>query len=784
MSAGGALPAQAPPLPRSRTAPRAWRLRLPACAIAGPAVAAFALTGVTLSFLLPAVPPRSLLAGLLVPGILLWWWHPRGRGPAALVAGFAWAALQGGLAMQQRLPAALEGRDLAAHAQVLGLPVAEGRRLRMDLRLLAVPDAPALAGRRVRVARYGAGPPMDPGSRWELTLRLKRPRGLANPGGFDFERFALERRIVATGYIRGRPVARSAGGGVDQLRAAVSAQIAALRGPDSAARFLQALAVADTRQLSDADWAQLRATGVTHLIAISGLHVALVAGFGALLARVAYRVLPRLGLHLPLPQGAALAALLAASGYTALAGFGLPTLRTLAMIAAALLAVLLRRATGPWQALALALLAILAIDPLAALGAGFWLSFLGVAWLLWCLPRSLLRGRTLLRELGLAQWVMTLGLLPLGVWFFGQASLAGPLANLVAVPWVSFVVVPATLLATLLHPVPALASVPLAAGDHAMRALLWLLEWLAARPWAIAWLPQPSVPALLMASLGALWLLLPRGVPGRPLALLLLLPLVWPVRVAPPDGEARVTVLDVGQGLAVLVQTRGHALLYDAGPSRGGLDLGDAVVVPALRAMGVQRLDALVVSHGDNDHAGGADAVIRAYRPARVLSGEPERLGQGRRCTAGDHWHWDGVGFALLHPPPHFPELGNESSCVLRIRTAARTLLLAGDVSEVIETRLPASELAADVVLAPHHGSRSSSSVGFVSAVGASLALVSAAHRSHFGHPAPEVVARYLASGAYVANTADMGALTIALDHDLPVARGFRQQRPRYWRER
>lgn len=786
MTAGGALLRQAPPTPHTTAALQPRRLPVAAAAPAGPCVAVAALAGTTLSFLLPALPSPTLLLALLALGAGLWWRAPRWRCPAALTAGLAWAALHGAWAMQQRLPVALEGQDLVADVQVQGLPVQQAGRLRADLRLLQVPSAPQLRGGRVRVARYGGGPELAPGSRWRLTLRLRRPRGLANPGGFDFERFALERRIIATGYVREGPVQalQPEGQGVDRLRADISAQIALLRGAASSARYLQALAVADTRGLSDQDWALLRATGITHLIAISGLHVTLVAGFGAVLARLLYRLLPGLGLRLPLPQGAALAALLSAGGYTALAGFGLPTLRTLAMIAAALLAVLLRRATGAWQAFALALLALLAVDPLAALGAGFWLSFLGVAWLLWCMPRGSVRGLAALRELGVAQWVMTLGLLPLTVWFFGQASLAGPFANLVAVPWVSLVVVPLTLLATLLHSLPWLANAPLALADYAMRCLLWLLEAMAGSDWALAWLPEPTAAALLLACAGAAWLLLPRGVPGRPLALLLFAPLLLPDVPRPAPGDARVSVLDVGQGLSLLVRTRTHALLYDAGSARGDLDLGDAVVLPALRALGVRRLDRLLVSHGDNDHAGGTAAVLRAYAP-ELLTGEPRRLGAGRACVAGERWTWDGVAFELLHPPRGFPELGNESSCVLRVRTRHRTLLLAGDVSSLIEQRLltDPAPLRADVALVPHHGSRSSSAPSFVAATGASLALVSAGHRNRFGHPVPEVVQRWHAAGAHVASTAHLGAITIDLDRDMPVARGFRSERPRYWRE-
>jgi competence protein ComEC len=398
-----------------------------------------------------------------------------------------------------------------------------------------------------------------PGSLWRLQVRLKRPRGSVNPGGFDFERHALERRLAATGYVRDAPgnAELARGGGVDALRLRLSDAIAVAVG-NRTGRFVQALSVGDTRGLDERDWEVLRATGITHLIAISGLHVGLVAGFGALLMAALYRLWPAAGLRLPLPQAAAVAALLSAAAYTALAGFALPTVRTLLMIGAALLAVLLRRRGEARQAFALALLAVLLVDPLSLLGAGFWLSFLGVAWLLWCLPREDRAPwwRTLLS----AQGVMSLSLLPLTVWFFGQASIVGPLANLITMPWISFVVVPVTLIGTALCLVAEPWAVPFFWLAATLMQWLWAgLEQVADVRGALVYLPPPDWLALLLALVGAFWLLLPRAVPGKALALLLLLPLVWPAQHRPTSGEAELWLLDVGQGLSVLVRTRDHA---------------------------------------------------------------------------------------------------------------------------------------------------------------------------------------------------------------------------------
>jgi competence protein ComEC len=602
------------------------------------------------------------------------------------------------------------------------------------------------------------------GSRWGFQVRLRAPRGLRNPGAADGEMHALARGIAANGYVRNPELAErlAAPAGIDAWRDAMSQRIAgAVSRPSS--RFVRALALGDTRGLDERDWELLRADGLTHLVAISGFHVGLVAGFFALAASGLWRVFAPLGRWLPRPHAAAIAGLAGAACYTAIAGFALPTVRTAAMIAIVVTARVWRRPFRLSGALALATIAVLLADPLAVLGAGFWLSFLGVAWLLWCLPRA---GRRPLRDFLDAQRVATVGLLPLTVFLFGQASMAGPLANLVAVPWWSLVVVPLSLLGTGLE--AAQAGTGTWAWQLASRAfdLAWpLFEWLGGSRLAVWWLPEPAWFALPLAMLGAFWLLLPRGVPGRALALLLWLPLLWPDRRLPAAGDFDLTMVDVGQGLAVLVRTSGHALLYDMGPAvHEGFDAGERAVVPVLRAFGVPALDMAIVSHGDNDHAGGWPAVQRQFAAAEVLAPEGSPTRASRRCVAGDAWRWDGVRFRVLHPTPHFPYLANESSCVLRIEGRHGSALLTGDIGEVVERELVRREgdaLRSEIVVVAHHGSDGSSDPAFVEATQARLALVSAGAGNRFGHPKRGVVARWCAAGAEVASTAGSGAITV-----------------------
>ncbi len=769
----------------------------PARAIApapfGLAVAAALLLGVLVVQGFAQLPPWPFAALLVAAGAWLWSRPGAARPFGAALVGLALASLHGQAALALQLPVERSGQGATLEGRILGLPVGEADAVRFELRVTAAQgDAAALVGRRLRLGWYTRPPDtlpvIEPGSVWRFEVRLRTPRGLVNPGGFDFERRALEQRIAATGYVVQPGQARQLlpGTGLDHARSRLSQRIASAL-PPSQARFVTALALGDTRGLSDDDWQVLRATGLTHLIAISGFHVGLVAGFGALLGQLLHRALPGNRSRWPRPQVTAAGALLLAAAYTALAGFALPTVRTLLMIAVVLVARLARRPQGLAEALAFALIAVLLADPLSVLAPGFWLSFLGVAWLAWCLPR--LHAGNVLVPFVQAQGVAVLGLLPLSVWFFSQASLPGPLVNLVGIPWISLLVVPLALAGMAMAPFSDAAANACWQASGQLMQWLWIaLERIAAWPPALVWLPEPSLLAVALAMAAAFWLLLPRGTPGKPLAALLMLPLLWPAIDRPSQGEFDLVLLDVGQGLSMLVRTQHHDLLYDAGPAvPRGLDLGEAVVLPALRAHGVRRLDAMVLSHGDNDHAGGGDAVVRGMATARVLA----PAGWARKgmtvCRTGQAWTWDGVTFSFLHPTPHFPYLGNQSSCVLRVEANGTSALLPGDIGRHVEARLarlPALEARADVLLVPHHGSDSSSSLDFIAAVRPSLGLVAVGHQNRFGLPKPIVLDRYQRYRVALLDTAHSGAIHLRLGPDgVQVRQRMRQDRRRYWRD-
>lgn len=765
------------------------------------ALAAALLLGVVACAWSPALLPRVVYAGCVcVAGLGIGasvWLRPRWSAllmvMAAALFGFGAMGWQvAGVLRAQLLPQD-EARQVSVRGQIVGLPIAEQRRTRFQLRVDDDPAQPAaLRGKLLQLAWYddfgaeriGPRAALQAGARWQLRLKLRAPRGLRNPGGFDAERQALAQRLVATGYVRVPAAARQTAPpqGVDAWREQMSQRIAErVSGPS--APYLRALALGDTRGLDDAAWATLRATGLSHLIAISGFHVGLVAAFFAMLVAGVWRWQPRLGTLLPRVHAAAIAALIGAAAYAVLAGLALPTVRTVLMIAVVAMARVLRRRATTAHILALALLTVLLWDPLSVLVAGFWLSFAGVVWLVWCLPSD---DRAIVRGFLSAQTVATVGLLPLTVSLFGQASLVGPFANLVAIPWWTFVVVPLCLLGT------ALEAVYPGAGGWAWQLAGWCFEltwpgfvWLGQTTVALWWVPESDGVAMIAALLGAFWLLLPRGTPGKSLATLLWLPLLWPDRELPAAGEADVQVLDVGQGLAVLVRTQRHALLFDTGPAvRDGFDAGERVVLPALRALGVRRLDAIVLSHADADHAGGY-AAVRAGLPVAFTAAPPDApLEVSTRCRAGQHWEWDGVRFRFLHPSAGFPYLRNQSSCVLRVETQHASALLPGDIGEIVERRLlrtHAPEVRADLVIVPHHGSADGSHAGFIAATGARLALVSSGHGNRFGHPRAEVVQRWQAGGAEVLDTAKAGAIRVWLGADGLQLRERRRWQPRLW---
>ncbi len=709
------------------------------------------------------------------------------------IIGFLWAAAMAHVRMADWLALELEGRDLDVIGVVSSLPAVSERAVRFELE---VESAEHRLPRKVLLAWYRTpwaeeGPALlkesvHPGERWLFTVRLRRPHGHVNPHGFDYEAWLLERGVGATGYVRQRGTQRKLGSRnglfdrVERTREAVRDRFAAELGATPAAGILAALAVGDQRAISAEEWRLFNRTGVTHLMSISGLHVTLVSGLAAWLAAFGWRRVPGAALRLPARKAAAVAAITAALGYTLLAGFAVPAQRTFWMVSVVAAALWCGRIASPSRTLALALAVVVAADPWAPLAPGLWLSFGAVALIFYVASKQ-----SWIVQWGRMQWAITIGLAPAALLLFGQVSVAGPLANAVAIPVVSVVVTPLVLIAVVL-PIEAILQI----AAWLVEWLLRFLEWCAALPGALWQQHVPSFFAALLALGGAAWILAPRGVPWRMSGLALMAPAFALPPPAPAAGEAWITALDVGQGLAVVVRTASRSLLYDAGPAYGAeADSGGRIVVPLLRGAGISELDLVVLSHEDADHLGGALTVLETFAVHSLASSLPRAhalqalAAAPGRCAAGMRWDWDGVRFEFLHPPPGWESARrNNQSCVLRIEAGGASMLLTGDIERGAERALAEQAVGSDVLLVPHHGSRTSSSEEFIAAVAPLWAVVPAGYRNRFGHPAREVLERYERARVHILRTDLDGAVTVLLKKELLEVSAERARAPRYWR--
>lgn len=755
---------------------------------------------------LPAPAWLAAAGGIALAGLTLA--RARRRYPAALLIplaiafGFVWAAGFAHLRLAEELPAALEGRDIEVTGVVAALPQALERGVRFEFEVetapAGVPPHVSLAWYRGRdEAEDDASPliPVRAGERWRFTVRLKRPHGNLNPHGFDYEAWLFERDIRATGYVRPRSAERLAARvwrpayAVEMLRESIRDRFRAALPDAPYAGILVALAIGDQHSIDAGLWLAFARTGITHLMSISGLHVTMFAGLAYVLISWLWRRSARLPLRLPAQHAAAAGGFVAAFLYCLLAGFAVPAQRTLYMLGVVALARLAGREVAASRVLALALLLVLLLDPWAVLAPGFWLSFGAVA-LLFYIGGGRLGSAHWLIEWGRAQWAVTLGMLPALLALFQQFSLVSPLANALAIPLVSFVVTPLVLLGAVPFFDPLLQLAHLL-----MAGLMAFIDWLAGLPLAMWQQAAPPPWAVLLALAGGVWMLLPRGFPARWLGLLAFLPLLTVLPPRPAPGTAAITVLDVGQGLAVHVQTAAHDLLFDAGPAfSADADSGNRIIAPYLRAIGVRRLDTLVISHADKDHEGGAGSVLAALPVALLKSSLPFEHALSAHpvaqapCRDDDRWEWDGVRFAMLHPAEDARgRKSNDHSCVLRIEAGGRRLLLTSDIEAPQESALVTrrgADLAAEMMTVPHHGSRTSSTPAFIAAVGARDVVFPVGYRNRFGHPKDDVVARYVESGARLHRTDADGALRIGLGAAGISFRHEREERRRYWHAR
>lgn len=713
-----------------------------------------------------------------------------------MLLGACWLSFHASDYLEHRLAEKLAGQDFYVEGVIRDIPTSHDRvqRFMLDVNHFEVADERVDLPERLRLSWY-YGPQVKAGEHWRLLVRLKPPHGFMNPGGFDYEGWLYHKNIHATGYIRksedNRKLADASVLSLDALRQRISADIQSILKDEEQVGLITALAVGDRSPINDEDWDTLIRTGTNHLMAISGLHIGLAAAFGFWVVR---RLVPVVVMkHIPAQHIGIVGGLAIALVYALLAGMSIPTQRALLMLSCFVVMLLLKRTSSAINVMATALFAILLWDPVSVLSAGFWFSFLAVSVIFYVFSGRLSNAqgwRVRIRQWGWMQFSIALALFPFSLLLFQQTSLISPLANLILVPYVSFLVVPLVLLALLLMPLSSLLSEYLLIAANELLALIWpLIEALSMHPWAYWVKAAPDWPVLLLALAGVALLLAPRGFPVRWLGGVMLLPIILNTSDRPATGNFEMTILDVGQGLSVAVRTSDHVLVFDAGNKFGSrLDAGKAVVIPFLRQWSVNRLDKLVISHGDADHIGGAQAIVNVYPEVEVIGQDIESIVAKNKdtCLRGDQWQWDGVDFEFLHPDDQTYSRRNNRGCVLKVSAGAKHLLITADIEYAVERQLIkiyGHELQSQVLVVPHHGSKTSSRQAFIDAVDPDIALLPVGYRNRYHHPKTDVVNRYRESGAATYHVGHLGAVTVLFDAQkgIKLVDEYRKSSRKYW---
>ena len=717
---------------------------------------------------------------------------------ASLVCGLVWTQIHAHWVLSDGLKAELLQQVVVVEGDIASLPRQDEHSLRFEFDVDELywqgqaQDHP----KRIKMAWYGRFPAVNVGEHWRLHVRLKPPRGFRNGYGFDYETWLYQKHIRASAYVvahqQNQKLADNAAISINRLRQAIREQINLSLPQQHLSGLIAALAVGDRDGISQQQWSVFTKTGTNHLMAISGLHIGLVAAMSFFMFRWLWCRSRRAMLFLAADKAALGVAICMALLYAALAGFAIPTQRALIMTAVVMWGITNRRLYSSVQILSMAMLLVLIVDANAVLSAGFWLSFCAVAAILFSFHQRIGKQPWWWLWLRL-QFIVSLALVPVLFIVFQQASLISPLANLIAVPWVSVLVVPLVLLGGVLCLfTPEVATLLWTLAHFFMDELWLLLKFFAKLEWSVWQTPQVTLWVIISSCIAIAFLFLPKGTPTRYWGLVCLLPLVFYKPATPAPGEALIRLLDVGQGLSLLIQTQHHALLYDTGARFSEqFDAGQAVVLPVLRALGIKQLDTLLISHDDNDHVGGL-ASLRENLGIKTLmvTANSRYASQAQQiCQAGHSWSWDGIQFQILHPGTDRRfKIRNDSSCVLKISSPGASILLTGDIEKSTEQHLLSAYkvlLSSDVLQIPHHGSNTSSSLEFLQAVRPKLAIGGIGYANRFGFPKAEVLQRYEDQGIKVYHSGEDGMITLRLTNtDISSVQTFNRSALRYWHSR
>ncbi|HSW93999.1 MAG TPA: DNA internalization-related competence protein ComEC/Rec2 [Gammaproteobacteria bacterium] len=713
---------------------------------------------------------------------------------SAILLGFSWTLFYVTVFCSWHLPHELEGKSLHVNGTIASIPNDSDNTLSFLFALKKIESEKVHATIKLSLRDENLKN-VRVGDQWQFVVRLKRVHGLMNPGGFDYEAFALQEGIRANGY-----VIKSSENQLleshwyhdfpDRIRQKLKDKVEANLPSSNTSPWIVALALGERQHISSEDWEILRNTGTNHLMAIAGLHIGCMASLAFFLVSFCWRRVPRLMLRYPAQLAGGLGALVMAFLYASLAGFSIPAERTCIMLSVVLIALILKRNMMSWQAWSIALFLMLLINPLVVLTDSFWLSFYSVALIIYGVSGRL-NQQGWWWKITRVQWVITVGLIPVGVWLFQQISWTAFLANSIAIPWVAFLIVPLTLLGCFFLLFSAKAGGLILLSADKLLALLWqVLTYFSHLSFANDYMMIPNNGILLSACVGVIILLLPSGFPGKGFGVFWVLPFIFYHHATPRSGDVSFSLLDVGQGLSAVIQTHHHVLVFDAGPRFGAnYDMGESVVAPYLRSLGVKKIDLLVVSHPDNDHIGGVHALFHYFTILHVKTSTPDKLVpfHADYCLRNDTWKWDGVTFKFLYPTSENLDLDNNSSCVLSVTNAyQKTILLTGDIEKFAENYLiqqNAKELSADILVAPHHGSKTSAIDKFVESVHPRYVLFPVGYRNRYHFPNASVVEKYQAINASLFETDRSGAIQFQLAEDITLPRQYRLVARRYWND-
>jgi competence protein ComEC len=711
-------------------------------------------------------------------------WMPRWlKWIAVFFLGFAWCLWFAHSQLAWELPDRLEGKMLAVTGYIASIPITAQHRTSFLF---------AFKKGKIRLSWQDANLKLRVGDQWHLVVRLKKIHSTSNPGGADYEAYAAEEGIRATGYVINHPQNQLISSNwyhypLDRIRQFLFEKINENLPISNTSPWISALALGERQNISNENWEVLRNTGTNHLMAIAGLHIGLMAGFAYSFVFFFWRRIPSLMIKIPAQDAGAIASLFMALTYSALAGFSLPTQRACVMLIVFLVASLFRRHLLSWQAWSLALISVLLTNPLSVLNTSFWLSFVSVALIIYGVSGRL-AATGWWWKWGRIQWVLALGLIPLSIAFFQQYSLVSFISNSIAIPWVGFLVMPLTLLGCVLLVFSTKIGIFILKTADQLLSILWkLLITLSHLPWGVWYHAPPNVGIVLLACVGITILLLPAGFPGRYLGLIWLLPLFIIKVPAPLFSEIWFTLLDVGQGLSAIIQTQKHILVFDTGVKwNDQFDMGDSVVLPFLRAQNIKNIDMLVISHEDNDHIGGSATILKQLPVLAIKTSVPDRFQYMNvsYCLRGEHWLWDGVKFEFIYPLPDKLHLDNNSSCVLRITNGYKTILLTGDIEKLAENDLvkwDGKNLAADILVAPHHGSKTSAMNEFIDDVNPSIVLFPVGYRNRYHFPHPSVLRKYQQRYIGYFDTATDGAIQYRINKTLSIPILYRVNHLHYW---